>query len=303
MINWFNHNYPYTDFHELNLDWVIATIRKNEGDIKNFIGLNTIKYSDPILWNITSQYEANTVVVDGQTGNAYISIQAVPGGVHLNNSDYWTQIYNYANVVDTLREQIASNEGATTTATKTYSVGALVFANELLYRVISPIVAGDTFVTDSNVVETTIEAEIQRVSDTLQPTISELQENLGDLDDLTTTDKTSAVSAINEVLSTLNSIAGNLSSLSTEDKTSLVNAVNELNTTYGDYVESLTESISSLDSDITDGLKNRTQVVNILDYGADNTGATSSAVAIADALDDIGTVARTRNNKYCCKYR
>ena len=26
MFNWFKHNYPYTNFHELNIDWVIERI-------------------------------------------------------------------------------------------------------------------------------------------------------------------------------------------------------------------------------------------------------------------------------------
>lgn len=161
MINWFNHLYPYSNLHELNLDWVIATVKNGEKEIADFIGVNTIKYANPILWNIESQYEANTVVVDGQTGNAYISIKAVPSGVHLNRIEYWTQIYNYANVVDTLREQIAHNEGDTTTATQQFAVGDLVFVKTLLYRVIAPMIAGDSFVENSNIVKTTIEAELK----------------------------------------------------------------------------------------------------------------------------------------------
>ena len=163
MINWFQHHYPYTNFHELNLDWIIMTVKKGEKDIADFIGVNTIKYANPILWDITSQYEANTVVVDGQSGNAYISVKPVPAGVHLNNSDYWTQIYNYADVVDDLREQIAFNEGETTTASRAYDIDDLVFVNTLLYRVISSMIAGDSFVPDSNVVKTTIADEILRV--------------------------------------------------------------------------------------------------------------------------------------------
>ena len=166
MINWFNHCYPYTNFHELNLDWVIMTVKKGEADIKDFIGLNTIKYADPILWDITRQYEANTVVVDPTTGNAYISTKAVPYGTHINNTDYWTQIYNYADVVDTLRDQIAYNEGLSTTATRAYSVGDLVFTNNLLYRVVAPMIAGDSFVPDSNVVKTTITDEIVNINAT-----------------------------------------------------------------------------------------------------------------------------------------
>ena len=28
MVNWFGHGYPYTNFHELNLDWVIEQVKQ-----------------------------------------------------------------------------------------------------------------------------------------------------------------------------------------------------------------------------------------------------------------------------------
>lgn len=158
-IPWWVH-YPNVNNEILNLDWLLKVSNCNTHKIENFINLNTIKYADPILWDITSQYEANTVVVDGQTGNAYISTKAVPSGVHLNRTEYWTQIYNYADELSKLRSQIARNEGATTTASRDYAIGDLVFVNDLLYRVTSPMIAGDSFVEDSNVELTTIEIEI-----------------------------------------------------------------------------------------------------------------------------------------------
>lgn len=91
----FKNIYPYTDFHDLNLDWIINQVKQLETEIKDFVKLNTIKYANPILWNITMQYEANTVTIDGSTGNAYISTVAVPAGVSISNTDYWTGIYNY----------------------------------------------------------------------------------------------------------------------------------------------------------------------------------------------------------------
>ena len=44
----------------------------------DFVNLNTIKYADPIQWNITKQYETNTVVIDGNTVltvSDYIEVQ------------------------------------------------------------------------------------------------------------------------------------------------------------------------------------------------------------------------------------
>lgn len=158
----YNYEYPYTDPGRFNADWLLHTIKKLIDDMQNFINLNTIKYADPILWDITSQYEGNTVVIDGQTGDAYISTQPVPTGVPLSNTDYWTRIFNYSASIDTLEEQIAiANEQLSQTATAPRSVGDLVWLNGLLYRVIAPMIAGDSYVVNSNCVKTTIEEEIK----------------------------------------------------------------------------------------------------------------------------------------------
>ena len=90
----FFNKYPYTDFHELNLDYVLNAIKIMKSDIENFINFNSIKYADPLAWNITTQYAANTVVIDPATGIAYLSTQAVPSGVVITDQDYWTAIFD-----------------------------------------------------------------------------------------------------------------------------------------------------------------------------------------------------------------
>lgn len=268
----YNYEYPYTDPGRFNADWILSQIKQLENDLKNFVGLNTIKYADPILWDITSQYEANTVVIDGQTGNAYISLQPVPVGVALNNSDYWTQIYNYADELDRLREQIAFNEKQSPTATRNYIVGELIFLNGTLYKAISAINAGDAFVNGSNVITTSINDEIigydGRIT-TAENNITALQNDMGDINNLTTSDKTSIVNAINE----LDADIGDLASLTTGDKTSIVNAINE--------VDDLTS--------VLDGLS----IYNVKHYGARGDGVandTNAFKAVATLINANGGV-------------
>lgn len=162
-----NFEFPYTDSKRYNDDWLLRTIKELVKEIENFVNLNTIKYADPIEWDITRQYEANTVVVDARTGNAYISTHAVPAGVQINNAEYWTQIYNYADIVDTVRAQIATNEGDTTTASQRFEVGDWVFVSGLLYEVIAPMIAGDSFVVDSNVKKVTVEELVKVIKTAL----------------------------------------------------------------------------------------------------------------------------------------
>ena len=161
MLPWWIH-YPNVNNEVINLDWILQISNENSDKIENFIGVNTIKYADPILWDITSQYEANTIVVNPQTGDAYISTKAVPYGVALSNEDYWTRIYNYASEIHVFREQIAADEQLSTTASAPRSVNDLVFLNGLLYRVTSSMITGDSYVEDSNCVKTTIDLELKR---------------------------------------------------------------------------------------------------------------------------------------------
>jgi len=58
--------------------------------------------------------------------------------------------------------------------------------------------------------------------------LNELKSGIGDLSTLSTTAKTSAVAAINELSATLTAASGDLSSLNTNDQTSVVAALNEV---------------------------------------------------------------------------
>lgn len=98
--------FPHTRTYDNDLGWLIYAVNRMKDQLDNFINFNTIKYADPIQWNITTQYESNTVVVDPQTGNAYISVRPVPGGVNISNTDYWTPIFNYYDAINTLRDEL-----------------------------------------------------------------------------------------------------------------------------------------------------------------------------------------------------
>lgn len=102
----FPHGWPYSNFHDLNLDWIISIIRELETKITQFVALNTVKYANPLQWDITKQYETNTVVINPQDGTAYLSVQPVPQGVQITNTDYWTPIFTLQYFTTALKKAI-----------------------------------------------------------------------------------------------------------------------------------------------------------------------------------------------------
>ena len=146
------HKAPYTNFHDLNLDWIIEVLNEFNTKLTNFVSLATIKYADPIQWGITSQYEANTVVVDSK-GNAYLSVKPVPSGVSLDRTEFWTKIGNFDELWADVKKAITpKNEGHSPTATADRAVNDLVWVNGALVRVTRAMIAGDAYVPGSNCV-------------------------------------------------------------------------------------------------------------------------------------------------------
>lgn len=198
----FYDKFPYTNFQEINLDWIIKALNILEQEQKEFINNNVIKYADPIGWNITTQYEANTVVTD-VNGNAYISSQPVPVGVNITNTDYWSKIGNFDVLWSTVKNGITTaDEGAGTTATAARAVNDLVWVQDELLRVTAPMIAGDSYVIGSNAVNTSVSLELLRriAAETILQTAIQTE----------VTDRTNADDAINNTLTTVQTDIGTI---------------------------------------------------------------------------------------------
>ena len=131
----FQHGWPYSNFHDLNLDWVISVIRELETKITQFVALNTVKYANPLQWDITKQYETNTVVINPQDGTAYLSVQPVPSGVQITNTDYWTPIFTLQNFTTALKKAIALPQETIGAGASSYIPAKTVFwaGDQLVY--------------------------------------------------------------------------------------------------------------------------------------------------------------------------
>ena len=108
----FLNKYPYLDEHELNLDWLIATMRKLEIEFDEFKVVNNITFSG--TWDITKQYPAWTIVSDNNIG--YVSLQPVPAGIPLSNGSYWVEVIDYTAQIAGLENRVIALEGDMITA-------------------------------------------------------------------------------------------------------------------------------------------------------------------------------------------
>ena len=235
--------FPYTNFHELNLDWILKALKELEYTISQFVAINALKYADPIQWNITNQYEKNTIVIDPLTGTAYISVEAVPAGVSLTNPDYWTVVFDLRAFVVRASKNFTYNWEDDTTLTATFNTpaGHWLVWGDTLYKALVNITAGDSYVVDGNIQRITVEEVIDEVKQTITDNYNLIVGYIGDLTDLSTTAKDNLVNAINELVTNIGAEAqarsdadtaidnkiGALSDLNTTDKSSVVNAINE----------------------------------------------------------------------------
>lgn len=166
--------FPYTNFHELNLDWILQRMRDLSSEFNAFVESNIIKYADPIEWNIGTQYEANTIVRSGE--KVYLSKQAVPSGVSITNEDYWFQvgdISTYSLELEQIKHQIASSdEGVNAFASQDYPSGSVFWLNGYLCRATEDIDTGAPFVNGSNYEYVTVLELIESAVSSMQPAIS-----------------------------------------------------------------------------------------------------------------------------------
>ena len=292
MLELFNGKYPYTDFHELNLDWIISKLIQMDSKLTNFVNLNTIKYADPISWDITKQYETNTIVIDQTTGVAYISAKPVPAGVAISNTDYWSVVFDLQQIINNITDNLTfHNNGASPTLLGDVSIGDWILWNNKLYVALYDMIAGTALIEGSNIEMSSVEYLTKTYTDYAK---NEIETIIGMLSDLTTTDKTSIVNAINELVSSVAAVVliiGALSDLTTTDKTSIVNAINELVSS----IAAVVLTIGAL-SDLTTA--DKTSIVNAINELVSNMGdlndlTTSDKSSLVNAINLVNTRAST----------
>ena len=158
-MSYLDFDFPHTRFFESDLRELIKQVFIMNDLVTNFVSINAIKYADPIQWNITKSYEKNTVVIDGNSGVAYISVRPVPAGVSLTREQYWTKVFDLSIFITKGAANFANTYEAepTTTATQETLEGNWIVWDTTLYKALTNIHPGDRYVPDGNIRKMTVE--------------------------------------------------------------------------------------------------------------------------------------------------
>ena len=135
--------------------------------LSDLAALSVITYANPIDWDITTQYAQNTVVVDPKDGTAYLSVQPVPLGVQISNTDYWTPIFSLETLISFLKQAITVGQqeiGAG--ATQEIPAQSVFWASDTLVHTPQVIPIGTIIIPGSNCYKVSVVDLINEVYNT-----------------------------------------------------------------------------------------------------------------------------------------
>lgn len=265
----FEH-FPYTNFHELNLDWILDNLKQLDESVTKFISINSIKYANPIQWDITNQYEKNTVVLD-KHGNAYLSVQPVPAGISLDRTEYWTVIGNFSELWASVKAAITPNdEGHDETASADRAVGDWVWVNDVLYIITKTMSAGDKYIDGSNCQNT----NIMTLYNNLRMSLDSATLNLQKLISAEATARQEADNTLDDRI------------------TAEASARQEADNTLNGKIAAEATARQEADAKLKDDLKASENIVFFEKYGAVGDGITDDTAAIKAAVADAETTGK-----------
>ena len=152
----FDH-FPYTNVHELNLDWVLSMMKALEAEWEAFTAGNSLTFADPMLHDITKTYAKNTIVLDSN-GNAYVSLQAVPVGVTLDNNQYWLMVFDYEAFLERVNKNFTVRYYRDQyRATAAIAIGDWLTVDDILYKATAAIAVDDILEDGVNITHFTLE--------------------------------------------------------------------------------------------------------------------------------------------------
>ena len=174
----FLNGYPYTDFHELNLDFLLKSMEELKKAFASFTASNSLIFAEPLLHDLSNSYAKNTIVLD-HDGNAYISLQAVPVGIQLSDSSYWLMVFNFEEYTEKANKNFTVNYlRDTTRAPQAYAVGDWIVLDDVLYKVTVAMAADDLFIIGTNIVHFTVEEFLKDFITTINATVLQYKNDI-----------------------------------------------------------------------------------------------------------------------------
>ena len=82
----------------------------SENGVREYIGARYVPVmANPIEWSNTRGYEPLTIVTHG--GNSYTSMQTVPPGIDISNTNFWALTGNYNAQIEQYRQEVQAIAG------------------------------------------------------------------------------------------------------------------------------------------------------------------------------------------------
>lgn len=170
----FINGYPYTDFEQMNLDFVLKSMEVLKQAFKDFTASNSLIFAEPLLHDLTNSYAKNTIVLDAN-GNAYISLKSVPEGVQLSNTEYWMLVFDYESYMEKINKNFTGryyrNENRARTS---MTPGDWLTFDDVLCVVSMSIAADDLLEVGRNINHFTIENFIKDFMDSTNDRITNM---------------------------------------------------------------------------------------------------------------------------------
>lgn len=227
--------FPHTRTYEGDLGYIIQQIIELRSEYDNFFRYNTIKFADPIEWNITTQYPAFMIVFDTENEASYISKQPVPAGITLDNSDFWSFVGplivdGYARTsIEQILRFITNIYESTDVCSAVRAAGEFLIIEGELYKTTTAVNIGEIYSEGYNITPITIEQMIVEKVIPILPVI-DTSFNSGSVNAIANGTVTNKFLSVDNFLSTLNGLIAALrSDLNTTNSTIATETTNRVN--------------------------------------------------------------------------
>lgn len=97
-------HWPFTNFHDLNLDWILRKIKEQDQKLADFeLYFPHVSTHNDGVWDSTYNYKPNEIV--SWSNGVYIAKKDVPTGTSISNEEYWLKLADIDVDVEEIEER------------------------------------------------------------------------------------------------------------------------------------------------------------------------------------------------------